>query len=71
LGVTLAIGVLSLGEISASKLVTTPGYTTLSHHIFQQLHSGLDTEVAALALSLMLPVLVIGLLVGHVVRASQ
>src|SRR4029079_7277481 len=30
----LAVAVLSLGEISASKLIVIPGYTPLAHHIF-------------------------------------
>jgi len=61
LWLALAVAVLSLGEISASKMITTPGYVPLAHHIFQQLHAGLDGEVAALALTLMLPVLLGGL----------
>jgi ABC-type Fe3+ transport system permease subunit len=55
LGVALGVGLLALGEISASKLVTTPGYLPLSHHVFQQLHAGADTEVAALSLVLLIP----------------
>ncbi|HMO36547.1 MAG TPA: hypothetical protein PKA06_10935, partial [Gemmatales bacterium] len=31
----LAVTLLTLGEISASKLVTTPGFLPLSHHLFQ------------------------------------
>lgn len=53
LGVTL----LTLGEISASKLVTTPGFLPLSHHLFQLIHAGADTEVAAISLTLLLPAL--------------
>ncbi len=56
--VALGISLLALGEISASKLVTAPGVLPLSHHLFQQLHAGADTEVAALSLVLLLPALV-------------
>lgn len=55
--IALGIGLLSLGEISASKLVTTPGYLPLAHHLFQQMHAGADAEVAALSLTLVLPTL--------------
>lgn len=60
--VGLGVGLLSLGEISASKLVTTPGYLPLSHLIFQQLHAGQDTEVAALCLMLLIIILLGGVL---------
>lgn len=55
LAIMLGTALLALGEISASKLVTTPGYLPLSHHVFQQLHAGADTEVAALSLVLLMP----------------
>jgi iron(III) transport system permease protein len=47
------VAVLTLGEISASKLTATPGFTPLAHHIFQQMHASADTELAALALVLL------------------
>jgi len=56
-GIALGVGLLALGEISASKLITTPGYLPLSHHLFQQLHAGADSEVAALSLTLLFPAL--------------
>ncbi|MFT3879789.1 MAG: hypothetical protein QM703_09035 [Gemmatales bacterium] len=57
-GIALGISLLALGEISASKLITTPGYLPLSHHLFQQLHAGADSEVAALSLTLLFPALI-------------
>jgi iron(III) transport system permease protein len=57
-GIALGIALLALGEISASKLITTPGYLPLSHHLFQQLHAGADSEVAALSLTLLMPLLI-------------
>lgn len=57
-GIALGVTLLALGEISASKLITTPGYLPLSHHLFQQLHAGADSEVAALSLTLLLPSLI-------------
>lgn len=62
--IALGIALLTLGEISASKLVTTPGFLPLSHHLFQQLHAGADTEVAALSIVLLLPALFIAWIVG-------
>lgn len=63
-GIALAVALLTLGEISASKLVTTPGFLPLSHHLFQQLHAGADTEVAALSIVLCLPALLVALILG-------
>ena len=54
-GIAIGVALLALGEISASKLITTPGYLPLSQHLFQQLHAGADSEVAALSLTLLLP----------------
>jgi len=52
----VAVGVLTLGEIGASKLVETPGSTTLAHVIFEQMHRGVPADVAALCLLLLLTV---------------
>ena len=52
----LAVGVLSLGELSAGKLVETPGSTTLAHVIFEQMHRGVPSDVAALCLVLLIVV---------------
>jgi iron(III) transport system permease protein len=49
----LVVAVMALGEISASKIVATPGFTPLAHHLFQQMHASADTELAALALVLL------------------
>jgi ABC-type Fe3+ transport system permease subunit len=46
----LAAGVLAVGELSGGKLVTTPGYLPLAQHVFQMLHAGTDTSLAALCL---------------------
>jgi iron(III) transport system permease protein len=59
----LIVATLTLGEISASKLITTPGFTPLAHHVFQQMHAGADTELAALCLVLLAGVAVGGMLV--------
>jgi ABC-type Fe3+ transport system permease subunit len=72
-GLVLMLGVtlLTLGEISASKLVTTPGFLPLSHHLFQVIHAGADTEVAAISLTLLLPALTcaVGCLVVSLIRS--
>jgi iron(III) transport system permease protein len=53
----LAVTVLSLGEISASKLVETPGWDTLVHVIFDRMHYGVGNDLAALCLLLLMVVL--------------
>lgn len=49
----LAVALLSLGELSTSKLVTTPGFLPLAQHLFMQMHAAADAEVASLALLLL------------------
>ena len=49
----LAVGVLSLGELSAGKLVETPGSQTFAHKVFEQMHYGVTSELAALCLVLL------------------
>ena len=48
--VALAIG---LGDLAASVLVMPPGVTTLSIHIFNLLHYGVEDRVAGICLALM------------------
>ncbi len=50
----LAVAMLSLGELSAGKLVETPGSPTLAHVIFEQMHYGVTNNLAALCLILLL-----------------
>jgi iron(III) transport system permease protein len=64
----LAVTVLSLGEISASKLVETPGWDTLVHVIFDRMHYGVGNELAALCLLLLIVVLVGATIVLMVAR---
>jgi iron(III) transport system permease protein len=61
----LAVAVLSLGELGASKLAETPGSTTFAHEIFNQMHYGVTNDVAAHCL-LLLGAVVVG---GSVVAA--
>lgn len=49
----LAVGVLSLGELGAGKLVETPGPRIFAHEIFEQMHYGVGNELAALCLILL------------------
>jgi ABC-type Fe3+ transport system permease subunit len=55
--VGLGIGLLSLGEISGSKLVRIPGFLPISQLIFEKMHAAKDTEVAALSLMLLIIIL--------------
>ncbi|HZV07121.1 MAG TPA: hypothetical protein VE999_18715 [Gemmataceae bacterium] len=43
----LAVAVLSLGEVSAGKLVATPGMPSYATDIFTQMHYGVTNELAA------------------------
>jgi ABC-type Fe3+ transport system permease subunit len=49
----LAVGVLSLGELGAGKLVETPGSQTFAHQVFNQMHYGVTNHVAGLCLVLL------------------
>ena len=43
----LAVAVLSLGELSGSKLVSTPGYESYAEKLFTQMHYGVTNDLAA------------------------
>jgi ABC-type Fe3+ transport system permease subunit len=49
----VAVAVLSLGELSASKLVATPGGGTFAHEVFTRMHYGVANHLAALCLLLL------------------
>lgn len=55
----LAVSVLALGELGASKLVETPGSQTFTHEVFNLMHYGVTADVAALCL-LLLAVVALG-----------
>jgi ABC-type Fe3+ transport system permease subunit len=50
----LAVAVLSLGEVSAGKLVATPAMPSYSTDIFTQMHYGVTNELAARCVLLLL-----------------
>lgn len=54
----VAVAILSLGELAASKLVDTPGSQTFAHVVFTQMHYGVANDLAALCLWLLLLVVV-------------
>lgn len=54
----LAVGVLSLGELGAGKLVETPGSQTFAHEVFNQMHYGVTNHLAGLCLVLLAMVVV-------------
>jgi iron(III) transport system permease protein len=64
LGAALAVTVLSLGELSASKLVETPGSRTFAHEVFDQMHYGVGNDLAALCLIMLFMVLIGGIVAG-------
>jgi iron(III) transport system permease protein len=49
----LAAGVLSLGELSAGKLVSTPGFPSCAEVVFTQMHYGVTNDLAARCLLLL------------------
>jgi iron(III) transport system permease protein len=53
----LAVGILSLGELAAGKLVATPGSGTFAHRIFTEMHYGVTNGVAALCLVVLIAVM--------------
>jgi ABC-type Fe3+ transport system permease subunit len=59
----LAVGVLSLGELSAGKLVSTPNWPTYAEMVFTQMHYGVTNDLAARCLLLLLAVGAGGVLV--------
>jgi len=64
----LAVTVLSLGEISASKPVETPGWDTLVHVMLDRMHYGAGNDLAALCLLLLIVVLLGGIAVASTAR---
>jgi ABC-type Fe3+ transport system permease subunit len=52
----LAVAILSLGEVSAGKLVETPGTQSFTHELFNQMHYGVTNNVVALCLVLLVMV---------------
>ncbi len=65
---SLAVAVLSLGEVSAGKIVATPGMPSYATDIFTQMHYGVTNELAARCLVLLLLAMVGG--TGVVVLGS-
>jgi ABC-type Fe3+ transport system permease subunit len=53
----LAVAILSLGELSAGKLVSTPGAESFAEVVFTQMHYGVTADLAARCLLLLLAVL--------------
>jgi ABC-type Fe3+ transport system permease subunit len=49
----LVVAVLALGELSAGKLVETPGSQTFAHEVFTQMHYGVTNDLAAFCLILL------------------
>jgi iron(III) transport system permease protein len=62
----LVVAVLALGELSAGKLVETPGSQTFAHEVFTQMHYGVTNDLAAFCLLLLGAVTIGGVLVAAV-----
>jgi iron(III) transport system permease protein len=66
----LAVAILSLGELSAGKLVSTPGWPSYAEVLFQRMHYGVTADLAAGSLWLLIIVVGAGL-VGWGARATD
>ena len=64
----VAVTALSLGEVSASKLVNPPSRSAFVLRLFDQMHYGAETTVAALALMPLIPALLMAVAVSGRVR---
>ena len=65
----VAVTALSLGEVSASKLVNPPSRSAFVLRLFDQMHYGAETTVAALALMPLVPAFVMAaVVIGRVRR---
>ena len=49
----VAVAVLALGELGASKLVATPDAPSFAHDVFAQMHYGAGNTLAAMCLLLL------------------
>jgi len=67
----LVVGVLALGELSAGKLVWTPGSQTFAHEVFTQMHYGVTNDLAAFCLVLLAAVTLGGVLVAVSARSLR
>jgi ABC-type Fe3+ transport system permease subunit len=61
---TLAVAILSLGELSAGKLVSTPGFPSYAEVVFTHMHYGVTNDLAARCLWLLGVVLAGGIVVA-------
>ena len=64
----IAVTALSLGEVSASKVVNPPSRSAFVLRLFDQMHYGAETTVAALALMPLVPAFVMAVAVSGRVR---
>jgi iron(III) transport system permease protein len=71
----VAVAVLALGELGASKLVATPDAPSFAHDVFAQMHYGPGNTLAAMCLLLlaacMLPLAVLGVLSRFPIRSVR
>ncbi len=57
----LAVAVLALGELSAGKVVSTPGLPSFAETVFAQMHFGVTNALAARCLLLLLAVAIVAI----------
>lgn len=60
----VAVAAMALGEVSASKIVTPPGYRAYVLELFAQMHYGTDATVCGLCLLQLSAVILVGLVLA-------
>jgi iron(III) transport system permease protein len=69
LALVIVVAALALGEVGAVAMrVETPGWETFAHVLFDRMHYGMQHDVSALCLVLVLAITVGGLLAAGIVR---
>lgn len=66
----LGVAILALGELSASKILETPGSITFAHEVFTLMHYGLSNDLAAHCL-LLLGAISLGTLLWRVLASRS
>jgi iron(III) transport system permease protein len=67
----LAVAILSLGELSAGKIVSTPGADSFAEVIWTQMHYGISADLAARCLVLLVVVLTASMVIWSTISHKE
>jgi ABC-type Fe3+ transport system permease subunit len=67
----IAVAALALGELATSKIVQVPNRPTFVQELFSQMHYGATATTAALALVLIAPAGMAGIVIGFLRRKGN